>query len=618
MNLPEGPPERITTSDDFELSPAFSADGRFMTYASWNDETGGTIYRISQAPDQADAKPQAIYAAPTQLANPAFSADGSFIVFVQGSGATLRGQGLGSELRHDLYVIPSDGGKAEFVASTDNRGPNQRITRPVFGPDGKRIYYYETLDGTGGGSRGSRKPEQTGLVSVARDGTDYKVHLAFKYAQEAIPNPAMTHVAYTELHNAYVIPMPAVGKKLEVEAGSVVPVAKLSWDGGEWVSWADGGKTVTWSFGPEFKRLALDKLEFKTKPAERPKDDPETIELSANAKGSYSFKSKSYSISSLKKALAKFEDADPKPKFEITIDDKAPFSVWKELKDFLEEKKLAFSFPKKDDDEADDKKDEEDKDGEKADKPKAEAIAINLTVPRARPKGTIALVGARIITMKGDQVIEEGTILVIDDRISAVGKRSSVKVPSGAKVIDVEGKTIIPVLVDVHAHMGYGVLDVNPQREWRYYANLAYGVTTTHDPSASTHTVFGQGEMVEAGLMVGPRIYSTGFILYGAVTPDMAPISSYEDALSHVRRLKSLGAFSVKSYMQPRREQRQWVIKAAREEKMLVVPEGGGDFPVNMGLILDGHTGIAHALWASLMGSTSADFPLAAATTCAA
>ena len=45
----------------------------------------------------------------------------------------------------------------------------------------------------------------------------------------------------------------------------------------------------------------------------------------------------------------------------------------------------------------------------------------------------------------------------------------------------------------------------------------------------------------------------------------------------HLRRLKALGAFTVKSYMQPRREQRQWILQAAREERMMVVPEGGGD-----------------------------------------
>jgi hypothetical protein len=102
--------------------------------------------------------------------------------------------------------------------------------------------------------------------------------------------------------------------------------------------------------------------------------------------------------------------------------------------------------------------------------------------------------------------------------------------------------------------------------------------------------------MIEAGEMVGPRVYSTGFILYGATNADMAEINSYADALSHVRRLKSLGAFSVKSYMQPKRSQRQWVIRAAAAEEMLVMPEGGGDFPANIGMLMDGHSGIEHSL----------------------
>ena len=117
-----------------------------------------------------------------------------------------------------------------------------------------------------------------------------------------------------------------------------------------------------------------------------------------------------------------------------------------------------------------------------------------------------------------------------------------------------------------------------------------------HDISAPTQSVFTQSEMVKAGIMVGPRVFSTGFILYGALTQNMARIGSYADALSHVRRLKSVGAFSVKSYMQPRRDQRQWILRAARAEDMLVLPEGGGDFPINMGMIMDGHSGIEHSL----------------------
>jgi hypothetical protein len=142
--------------------------------------------------------------------------------------------------------------------------------------------------------------------------------------------------------------------------------------------------------------------------------------------------------------------------------------------------------------------------------------------------------------------------------------------------------------------MGYNAMDILPQRDWQYWANLAYGVTATMDPSASTHLVFAQSEMVEAGVMKGPRIWSTGFILYGADIPGRAPTKSYEDAYRHVKRMKDYGAFAIKSYMQPKRIQRQWYVKACRELDMLNFPEGGGNFEGNMGMILDGHTGIEH------------------------
>ncbi|MCA1636099.1 MAG: amidohydrolase family protein [Acidobacteria bacterium] len=142
----------------------------------------------------------------------------------------------------------------------------------------------------------------------------------------------------------------------------------------------------------------------------------------------------------------------------------------------------------------------------------------------------------------------------------------------------------------------YDTLDIIPDKQWPYWANLAYGVTTTHDPSAATQTVFAQSEMVKAGRMVGPRVFSTGFVLYGAENPEKAVINSYDDARSHLERLKAVGAFSVKSYNQPRRDQRQRIIKAARDTEMMVVPEGGSTYFANMTQILDGHTGIEHAI----------------------
>ncbi len=154
----------------------------------------------------------------------------------------------------------------------------------------------------------------------------------------------------------------------------------------------------------------------------------------------------------------------------------------------------------------------------------------------------------------------------------------------------------MPGLVDVHAHAGHFSSGAVPQTVWQYYANLAYGVTTAHDPSATTETVFTMAEMVKSGDLVGPRIFSTGTILYGADGDFRATVNSLDDAYSHIRRMKAAGAISVKSYNQPRRDQRQQILVAARDLGMMVVPEGGSTFYHNMNMVIDGHTGIEHAV----------------------
>ena len=229
-------------------------------------------------------------------------------------------------------------------------------------------------------------------------------------------------------------------------------------------------------------------------------------------------------------------------------------------------------------------------------KPDTVGLPLGLKLKSDRPNGLIALTGARIITMKGDEVIEEGTILVENNKIIAVGKSSEMTVPTEAKVIDVTGKTIMPGIVDVHAHLRTSPDGISPQQDWSYMANLAFGVTSSHDPSSNTEMVFSQAEMLKAGRMVGPRLYSTGSILYGADGDFKVVINSLEDALSHLKRLKAVGAFSVKSYNQPRRDQRQQVLEAARQLKMEVVPEGGSTFFTNMNMVADGHTGIEHSI----------------------
>ncbi|WP_077038178.1 amidohydrolase family protein, partial [Pelomonas sp. KK5] len=234
--------------------------------------------------------------------------------------------------------------------------------------------------------------------------------------------------------------------------------------------------------------------------------------------------------------------------------------------------------------------------GSKPFKPAEAGQPIGFMQKADKPAGRIAISGARIATMKGDEVIEDGVIVVNGDRIAAIGRAGEVQVPADAQRIDARGKTIIPGLVDAHWHGAMGENEIVPQQSWVNYASLAFGVTTLHDPSNRNGEIFTAAEMQRAGAIVAPRIYSTGTILYGAKAPFTATIGNYEDALTHLKRQKAEGAISVKSYNQLRRDARQQIIAAARETGMMVVPEGGSLFQMNMSMVVDGHTGIEHAL----------------------
>ena len=224
-------------------------------------------------------------------------------------------------------------------------------------------------------------------------------------------------------------------------------------------------------------------------------------------------------------------------------------------------------------------------------------INLGFDVPADIPRGLVAFVGGQVITMNGDNVIADGVVLVENNKIKAVGKRNEIAIPASAKVIDISGKTIMPGLFDAHAHGAQGSNQIIPQQNWKNYASLAFGVTSIHDPSNDTREVFSASEMQKAGAIAGPRIFSTGTILYGAEGAGYTShIDSLDDAKFHLERLKKAGAFSVKSYNQPRRNQRQQVIEAARQLDMMVVPEGGSLMQHNLTMIVDGHTTIEHAL----------------------
>ena len=470
--LPDGLPERISKSTDFEFEPQFSPDGKSLIYVSWNDANKGSINRI-------ELKNSRINKLTTEKGyyySPKYSTKGDQIVYRKGSGNDMLGYTFGKNT--GIFTMQANGTNPKLISEIG--------IRPMFNHTDNRIYFQS--------SEAGKKTFQ----SVDLNGGNPKTHYTSTYANLFVPSPDGQWIAFTELFNVYITPMALSGTALDLSStNKALPLMKVSRDAGNYLHWSQDAKSLNWTLGSQF--------------------------FSREIKNSFAF---------VEGAPEKLPAAD---------------SV---------------------------------------------GLKIGLKLKSDFPTGKIAITGARIITMKGDEVIENGTILIDQNRIVAVGNQ--VAIPADAKVIEARGKTIMPGIVDVHGHLRASPDGVSPQQDWSYYANLAFGVTTSHDPSSNTEMVFSQAEMLKAGNMVGPRVYSTGTILYGADGDFKTVINSLDDARSALRRMKAVGAFSVKSYNQPRREQRQQIIQAARELQMEVVPEGGSTFSHNMTMILDGHTGIEH------------------------
>jgi Tol biopolymer transport system component/imidazolonepropionase-like amidohydrolase len=520
----------LTPPGQRAFAPAWSPDGRWLAFVSWQDSVGGQVMKMPAGGGGATR----LTRVPSQYLSPAWSRDGSRIAFLHGSGGPLRdGGNTNDEIWYELQWLPAAGGEAKTVLTLEAEGDAPSVPPISWSAAGDRLYFVDYgTDPTGTAQKNT-------LVSVRLDGTDRIEHANVTNAEDLVVSPDERWVAYRVKYAGYVSELPQAGREpVDLGTDGALPALKLADDSGDWLGWSRGGRTITWSSGPEFRSLALDSLtaywERTLLEAGRPKARPTARASADSAKADSS--------------AAKKSDAP----------------------------KVAEVKP-----------------------PRADSIWIRLEVPRARPHGTVAFTGARVVTLRGGdehEVLDDATVIVRDDHIAAVGPRSSTLIPPGTKMFDARGKTIIPGIVDVHAHAHYASAGIVPEHFWSYDANLAYGVTTMHDPSATSWEVFTESEMVQAGELRGPRVFSTGNIIYGAGGRDALPLSSLDEARTQLRRMKRLGAISVKSYMQPRREQRQWILQAAREESLLVVPEGGGKFEENLGMVMDGHTGVEHAL----------------------
>lgn len=536
MDYPDGQPKRITQADYTEALPVWSPNGKEIAYVSWEGQEGH-IYKVAAS---GTASPQRLTREPGTYSQLAWDPNTQRIAFLMGPAQAYQDAIGPSAFGATQFIayIPAAGGaiqKVERVAGRQN---------PHFVKGKERIYLYH-------GSKG--------LVSIRWDGTDEKTHLKVA-GITTFPslNPVEDHLrggdglfvaTVTEPapkpSDASLILMAPEGDKAIAQINNEIYVVTVPLVGGEVpeinVADPESAAFPSWKItdlGGEFPQWRADAKSVQW---------------------------------SLGNAFIRYDLEEAKAFAERL----------KEEKKQKEKEKKA---------EADDQeKKEEKKEEEKKYDPKE--VRIKVEVNRDIPQGTLLLQGARLITMKGDEVIEKGDILIENNRIKAIGASGTLEVPAGTTTRDVSDKTIVPGFVDTHAHM-WPNWGVHKNQIWIYAANLAYGVTTTRDPQTATTDVLTYGDMVEAGDMIGPRIYSTG--------PGVGYWAYRIKSLEHAKKvLKQYSEYyntkTIKMYMAGNRQHRQWIIEAAKEQGLMPTTEGALDFKLNMTQVMDGYPGHEHA-----------------------
>lgn len=217
-----------------------------------------------------------------------------------------------------------------------------------------------------------------------------------------------------------------------------------------------------------------------------------------------------------------------------------------------------------------------------------------------QPDTTVALTGVRVVTMNPQRsVLEKAVVLIRGQKIEAVG--TDVRIPAGARVFDLAGHTVIPGLVDAHAHphIDHSALHVIEQRPPYFHGALAYGVTTMMEVYGNEHRDGWMSDMLMAGKLTGPRLFTTGSPIYGSRTGRVRmyrPFDTLTGAREQLRWNKDHGAIAVKDYSQSTRKRRHLTMMAARELGLNVLSESSGNPQMNLTQIMDGVTGIEHSM----------------------
>jgi Tol biopolymer transport system component len=611
-DMPDGQARRLTSADFGEYHPAWSPDGIWVAFVTWGDSGGGHIMKA-----RADGRGQAqqLTSVAALYYNLAWSPNGQRIVATRGAARELKRAPdiFFGPLGGEFVWLSAAGGNVSLIAPTGSRDvAHFRSDEP------DRIYAYSRREG---------------LVSFRWDGTDVKQHLQVRGAPppgigtphpsewEILPrrvfpvwkddplasvgeggpqappaslvviSPAGGRAVAQVGNHIYTVDIPEVGGPVPTISvanpnGAPVLVRKLTDIGGEFPSWSADGNRVHWGIGNALFTYDLSRIEAIEDSTKQDARDKVAQALRARDIVD-SLKTTRETVDSLKKAKADIPDS-----LETKLNGLIADSVQVKADSLLKEAAQARARAEALRGHADSVRAGLDSVRTDTVAYKPKEMRVEVTHPRDVPRGSVVLRGGRVLTMKEHEIIENADVVVTDNRIVAVGPTGEVDVPDGAEIIDVSGTTLIPGFVDTHYHTQWLVPEIHVQQTWQYLTNLAYGVTTTRDPQTSSTDVLSYQDRVEIGGMVGPRIYSTGPGVFWS-----EPIRDADHAKSVLKRYSQYyDTKTLKMYMSGNRQQRQWIIQAAKELELMPTTEGGLDFKLDLTHAIDGYSGIEHAL----------------------
>jgi len=247
----------------------------------------------------------------------------------------------------------------------------------------------------------------------------------------------------------------------------------------------------------------------------------------------------------------------------------------------------------------------------------ASAVLAALPTNAAEPKPTLALVGGQVIDGYEGPPIRDGVVLISGERIVAVGPKSEVVVPPGTTVVDTEGMSVLPGLMDMHVHLM--ILGHADDEHWdkTYLPRfrelimpiaarqlLMSGITTARELGAPLEDILDVKSRIEKGEIPGPRLFVSGPFIQRAPYADYEKtfrwgVSGPEDARAKVQKLVDAGVDVIKLIDQDQltEEEVGAVVETAHKGGKPVVAHAHREDEIRMGLRHNvdcfEHTGLA-------------------------